>query len=267
MSAELVLGLLVGVAGLVVAVAIPLWQLLSGEQRKKSLPPKIDITYFALRMLIAAKVDPSAKNTALAYEELYKRIVEDCNDSTPDGNFDPNRKNKKLRSYIDDSIERLRSPEARDLGALIETVDGAYVVTALGQEIFGRLPSEPSERPESLSELLKGSHDLRERKPSEATDETSDRSTADRAPQRPRTAREWRHAVFMAMPDDGAHEFDDLKQMIGKELSLSSLMTQAHKTVGKAICWNLKDGNLTRDDDGRIRRSVHKDSKTAADFK
>ena len=272
MSAELILALLVGVAGIGATIAVAVWQLLHGEQRKKSLPPKIDVTYFTLQALVATQRSSSTATAGLTYDELYVQIIDGCNDYTAGGNFDANSKNKSLQSYTEGSIKRLLNPKSQTLGPLIEKLDGAYKVTTLGLDIFDKLPSDRSECARKLDEYLRGSIDMHSTRSSRVADQV----TTARAPRRPNTPKEWRYAVFMAMPEDEASEFNDLKQLIGQELSLSGLRGSTHekveqatnfKKVEQAIEWNLKREYLLREADGRIRLVVPKTSKTLDDFK
>ena len=70
------------------------------------------------------------------------QIIKDCNTHTAGGNFNPNRKNKLLHSYTKDSIKSLSSPESKTLEPLIEELGSGYIVTALGINIFDKLPSD-----------------------------------------------------------------------------------------------------------------------------
>ena len=272
MSAELILGLLVGVAGIGATIAVAVWQLLHGEPRKKSLPPKIDVTYFALTALVTAQKNSPTANAGLTYDQLYIQIVEDCNSYTAGGNFDPTGKNRLLHSYTQDSINRLRYPESQTLGPLIEELDDAYRVTTLGLDIHNRLPDDPSEQPRKLADYLRGSNDIRSSRSAEATEQVPNARTL----RRPQTPKEWRYAVLMAMPEDDAYELNDLKQLIGQELSLSSLKGSTHekveqatnlKKVEQAIEWNLQKKHLLLEVDCSIRLAVPKTSKTLDDFR
>ena len=271
MSAELILGLIVGVAGIGATIAVAVWQLLHGEPRKKTLPRKIDITYFALKALVAAQRNSPTANTGLTYDELYAQIVDGCNDHTPGGNFDTDSKNKTLQSYTEGSIKRLLNPKSQTHTPLIEALDSDCKVTTLGLSIFDKLQSQ-SECAEKLDDYLKGSVGIHLSSSSGVADQVA---TA-RAPRRPQTPREWRYAVFMAMPEDKAYELTNLQQLISQKLSLSSLKGSTHEKVEQAttfqkieqaIEWNLKKKHLLREVDSRIRLAVPKTSKTLDDFR
>ena len=262
MSAELIWGILIGVVGIGATIAVAVWQQHS-EQHKRSLPPKNDVTYLALQALVAAQTSSSSSNTVLNDDQLFKQIIEDWNDYTSGGNFDPTSKNKRLRSYVDDSIERLHRPKSQSLGPLIESRDRVYKVTPLGVDIFAKLPTEHSEGVQTLIGHLNGRLDTRLAGSSGAVEQ----APAARRRSRPRTPEEWRHTVFMVIPEDEVFERNELKHLIGQELSISSLRTTAPKKIEDSIIWNLNNGNLSLEADGRIRLAVPKTSKTSDDFK
>ena len=263
MSTELIVTLVGGVAALVAAIAVPVWLLLHGEQRRKSLLPKIEITYFTLKAFVAAHKSRTDNSTSLNYDQLYQQIVEDCNIHTPGGNFDPSRKNNKLDSYTHDSINKLHKPKSQTLGPLIEPLEGAYKVTTLGLNIFSSLPSERSECARTLNEYLRGSLDLHSTKSSRVADQ----ATSSRAPMRPSTPDEWRYAVFMSIPEGDPLERQELNSQVSQKLSPSGLTSSTRDKVDQALTWNLNNDNLTPEPDGRIRLATPKASKTLDDFK
>ena len=256
MSVELILA----ITGIVAAVAVPVWQLRYGEQGKRSLPKKIEVTYFVLKALVAAQKSSLTANTGLMDEQLRMEIIEDCNSYTSDGNFDPNRKNKALHSYINSSIKKLADGKSETLGPLIETQDSAHKVTELGLKIFDKLQSDPSAAGASLSEYLSGSRDVH----STSSSGVADQVTTVRTSGRPATFQEWRHDVFMAMPDGEAFELNALQERIVQELSVRR---SNYDKIKQAIDWNLYQGNLKREDDGRIRLATPKSSRTLDHFK
>ena len=86
-------------------------------------------------------------------------------------------------------------------------------------------------------------------------------------PKTPKTPAEWRHRVFMEMPEDEAFGLKDLEQLISQKLSLGGPHRQTtHDKVEQAIRWNLDQGNLKRDG-GRIRLATPQSDKTVDDFK
>ena len=267
MSAE-ILGIVLGGVSIVVAVAITAWQYLHGEARKKSMPKKVDVTYFALKALVTAQKNATEAGAAIPYDELFAEIVEDCNSNTGGGNFDPSGKNKTLRAYTTDSIRRLSRPRSRKLEPLIEQHRSAHRVTAVGLDIFARLqPVEPSERPSKLGEYLEGSIDPHDSQPPRAVAVAQNPTTTARANTRRTTPAEWRYSVFMAMPEDETQTIDDLKQAIAQRLRVDNLRKQStHDKVDQAIRWNLNNGNLSQEPDGRIRLATPKANKTLNDF-
>ena len=263
MSAEVIWTLLLSAAGIVAAVAISVWQVRSGEQRKKSLPPKNEVTLFALRALVAKQNRSPDPKAVLTYDDLYKHIVDDWNDSSSDGNFDPSAKNKRLHAYAQDSIKVLLNPESR-LAPLIVQEGGAYSVTPQGHDLYQKLPTaERSERARELNEYLTGSLDLHTNKPSGSAAQTA----APHAIKRPSTPREWRYAVFMEVPEGEALERDALIRLIGQRLSPRGFGRSAHTKVAGALQWNLDNGNLVSEADSRMRLVASKTDKTLDDFK
>lgn len=262
MSAELMWGLLVGVVGIAATIAVAVWQTRHDERVKKSLPSQNEITYLALKVLVAAQ--NQTPPIGLTYDRLYARIVQDDNARTRGGNFDPSSKDATLDAYTRESIQKLRAPEAQALGPLVEAVDDVYRVAPLGLDTFAQLPKNPSEAAELLDGYLGGSQVIR----SGSSPSGTGQSAAAPSPRRPTRNQRWRHDVFMAMPEDGPHELDELKKLIGEELARSGARRPADdKKVEQAIAWNLKNENLSQRDDGRIRLAVSKTSKAVEDFK
>ena len=263
MSADLILGLIVGVVSIVATIAVARWQLFHGEQKKKSLPPKILVTYFALRALVAAHRKTDKANAGLTADELYHQIIEDCNTHTSGGNFDPGGKNKLLRSYIADSIKKLRNPGHKALGQLIEVRDGNFTVTSVGEETFDKLPVEPSECPSRLDAYLSGSIGLS----SGISHSTAAKTSMSRAPISSYKRKEMRYLVFMAMPDEEPLDRTELHIRVKQDLSLKVLRGSTLKKVEQAIDWNLKNTKFAEESDGRICLAVPKAGKTLDDFK
>ena len=261
MSAELIMSVVGAILG-IATIVIALWQVLRAE---KSLPKKIEVTYATLRVLFFASDNslPTA-NTGLKYDQLYRQVVDDCNANTSGGNFKKKRKNKTLDSYTKESIRRLNHPESNALGPLIEVRGEFHTVTPLGSDMFNKLPSNRSDGADLLDNRLKGLGP-----DSSKPSAVANRTTAASAPtRRPNTPKEWRYAVFMAMPEDRAYELNDLKQQIGRKLSLSSLRRSAYDNVEQAIAWNLgeEQGNFVLEADGRVRLAVPKTDKELKDF-
>ena len=263
MSAELLLGLVIGVVGIAAAVAVPVWQIRHGEQTKRTLPPQNHINVYALTALRAAE---KKGKPWLTSEQLCKEIVKTHNVISGDGNFKLGGKNKKLRALIDGSVKTLLEPVSEKLGALIEDRGGKHSLTDVGRDICVRMLKVEGleDRSLKLHDFISVDPSLdRESKSSGAADESSGRSAADSAPRRPRTASEWRFAVFMAMPPEGSHTRDELEKTIGKKLRLSPMRQQAFKNLKDALAWNLSKGNLREDGEGRIALHATQDGKRA----
>lgn len=262
------LGLLLPIAGLVLAVAIPVWQIRHGDQRKKSLPPRVEVTYFVLKALVAESRSPSPEqergspNNGLPYERLFERVVGDCNAYSPDGNFDPRRKNKHLHSYVRDSLDRLGGSTTRSLESLVDEHDAAHAVTSHGMSVWEELPHEGhSARAGKLDEILGGSLAARTAEPSEP----AAGATATQGFQQPRTHKEWRYAVFMAAPEEDACERGEFERRTAEHLAASGLRLAPDK-LSQAVTWNLNKGNLSADDAGRICVAVPKSGRSLDDF-
>ena len=267
-STEQILGIFLPIAGLVLAVAIPVWQIRHGDQRKKSLPPRVEVTYFVLKALVAESRSPSpgqergSPNNGLPYERLFERVVDDCNAYSPDGNFDPRRKNKHLHSYVRDSLDRLGGSTTRFLEPLVGGHDAVHAVTSHGVRVWDELPHEGhSARAGKLDEILGGSLAARTAQPSEP----ADGAAATQEVKRPRTHREWRFAVFMAAPEGEACERGEFERRTADHLVAGGLRIAADK-LSQAVTWNLNRGNLSVDDAGRIRVAVSKTGKSLDDF-
>ena len=268
MSIELILGLVT----LVLTVALPVWLLRNGDLLKRSMPSKNIITFYALKVLVATQNNSPTANTGLTYRQLYEEIIEDYNSNTDAGNFDPGHKNKTLHSYIKDSIKRLADPKPEKLKPLIEpeynkAPDHRYSATKPGLHVFDELPlKEPDSNCAKILKLYLSGIDMHlSRSPAVADQVTT--VQAAKPHKTPKTPNEWRHRVFMEMPEDEALELKDLQQLISQKLSLSGLKRPTHAKVEQAIQWNLESGNLLREDDSRIRLATPKSDKTLDDFK
>ena len=259
MSTELILG----VATIGASIGFAVWQLLRGELRRKYLVPKIEFTYFTLKALVAAQKSSPTANAGLTYDRsLFRLLKTVISTRRVEISIRVGRTNCSTPT-LKDSIKSLSSPESKTLEPLIEKLDSDYIVTTLGINIFDKLPPARSECARKLDEYLKGSLDVH----SGRSDGVADKATTARARRRPTTHEEWRHDVFMLMPEDEAFELNDLQQLISQKLPLSSLRGSTHKKVGQAIKWNLDNGNLLLEVDGRIRLAVPKTSKTLDNFK
>lgn len=258
------------VVGLVAAIAVPLWVLRRGEQSKKSLPSRNEVALFALRALVAEqnltkKNRPADSEAGLAYDDLFERIIDDCNFNTRDGNFRVGDKNKKLHDYTRDSIESLSSPPCGSEPLIAEGANASvYRVTQQGRSVYERVQSgESAERAMQLNEHLTGSVDLFAGQLSSPAAQTA----ATRAIERPSSAKEWRYAVFMEVPDGAALKRAALVSNIAECLSPKGSGRSAHTKVDKALQWNLNNGNLESEADGHIRLVADKANKSLDDFK
>ncbi|MCQ3814527.1 MAG: hypothetical protein KTU85_08950 [Acidimicrobiia bacterium] len=264
MSIELILA----IVGVVAAVAIPVWQLRYGEQRKRSLPKKIEVAYFALTALVADQNKSCTDHSGMTDEELRTRIIERCNESTNDGNFDTDTKNKTLHSYINNSINELSNPKSETLGPLIEVQDNHHKVTELGSKVHQKLSPDPSEAGPILSEFLNGSRDFNESKSSgsagtAATGSVSKTSTTPK--KMPIDLDDWRKYVFKVMSKDMELELSDLQQYIRCNLPLNGYNErELNERIKEAVDYNVEHGRF-REEDGRIRLATSKSSKTRDD--